>query len=72
MRNATRFDGPIAADYACFIRDNGAGFAMSYAEKLFHFPGTGIGLATHQRIAKWEATFENYFNRYSCRNMTLA
>jgi PAS domain S-box-containing protein len=72
IRNAWKFTGKKAAariefgvsrlggKITYFVRDNGAGFNMTYANKLFgvfqrlhdaeDFPGTGIGLATVQRI----------------------
>ena len=72
MGNAWKFTGKAAAarievgrevngtGEAFYVRDNGAGFDMAYADKLFgafqrlhlesDFEGTGIGLVTVQRI----------------------
>ena len=72
MGNAYKFTSKRAEAYvqfgveqhngerAYFVRDNGVGFDMEYAAKLFapfqrlhgmqEYPGTGIGLATVQRI----------------------
>jgi light-regulated signal transduction histidine kinase (bacteriophytochrome) len=72
LGNAWKFTGKCAEprievgvmsgdrDRTYFVRDNGAGFDMAYASKLFgafqrlhstdEFEGTGIGLATVQRI----------------------
>ncbi len=72
LRNAWKFTSKVAQPRievgmthieqlpTYFVRDNGAGFDMAYANKLFgafqrlhnheEFEGTGIGLATVQRI----------------------
>jgi len=74
LSNAVKYTRPRSAavievghtkmndEMAVFVRDNGVGFSMKYAGKLFgvfqrlhraeQFEGTGVGLATVDRIVR--------------------
>ncbi len=88
-----KVDGIARIEFGCeiqkgrrvyYVKDNGAGFDMRYADKLFatfqrlhsdtEFEGTGVGLSTVQRIVHrhgGEIWAESVINKGSCFYFTL-